>query len=412
MKTIIIGAGFGGLEVAKQLKYADTEVILIDKMNHHLFQPLLYQVATASLSPIDIAVPVREILKGHDNVTFLMGSVTHIDKIKKTITLQCGATYSFDTLVVAAGAKHSYFGNDHWEEHAPGLKNLADAGKLREKILSAFEQAERSNDPQETARHLRFVVIGGGPTGVELAGAIAEIAFKSLPPTFRHINPKLSKVYLLEAASQLLPGIPESLALEAKKDLEKLGVDVLLQHMVTNVDATGVTTTKQFIDSPNVIWAAGNCASPILTTLNTPLDRQGRAIVDPDLSLPDCPSIFVIGDAACSYDAAGKPYPGLAPVAKQQGRFVAKTIREKIPKEARAAFRYVDKGSLATIGRGCAVGMIGPLQVKGFLAWLIWSVIHVFYLIGFRNRLLVLTQWAFWYIRGRRRVQLITKALE
>jgi len=318
-RTIIIGAGFAGLEAAKQLAHADTDIILFNKTNHHLFQPLLYQVATAALSPVDIAVPVRQILKKQENLTFLMGEVTAIDKQKKTITVDHTVIYPFDFLIVAPGARHSYFGKDQWEQYAPGLKTLSDAALLREKILAAFERAERAATPEEAQEQMRFAVIGGGPTGVELAGAIAEIAFHTLIHDYRHISSKQAKIFLIEGASHLLPGFPERLSNRAKKDLEDLGVSVLLNFIVTDVTDTGISSREKHIATPNVIWAAGNTASPLLKTLDTPLDRQHRAIVETDMSIPHCPHIFVIGDAACFYTATGLSLPGLAPVAKQQG---------------------------------------------------------------------------------------------
>lgn len=411
--TVIIGAGFAGLETAKQLARADTNITLFDKTNHHLFQPLLYQVATAALSPVDIAAPIRLILQGQKNLTFLMGEVTHIDKKKQLVTVDDTNVYPFDYLVVAPGARHSYFGKDSWEKNAPGLKTLADASILREKILAAFERAERAPNEEQANIQMCFAVIGGGPTGVELAGAIAEIAFDTLIHDYRHISSKQAQIHLIEGASQLLPGFPETLGRAAQKSLEALGVKVHLNFLVTDVTSTYVASNNHMILTPNIIWAAGNKASSLLQTLDIALDRQGRAIVEPDLSIPGYPHIFVVGDAACAADKNGNPFPALAPVAKQQGNFVAKIIQRSIRGEnqKRAVFSYVDKGSLATIGKGKAVGTIGPLQVKGFFAWLIWSVIHVYYLIGFRNRLFVIFQWAFWYLRGKRRVQLITTPL-
>lgn len=411
-KTVIIGAGFGGLEVAKDLGKAKTDILLIDRLNHHLFQPLLYQVATCALSPGDIATPVRQIIKKQENTSFMMGSVARIDKEKKIVHLECGMQIGFDYLIVAPGARHSYFGNDHWEELAPGLKTIQDATKIRERILMAFEEAERAPNFSEAAKCLCFAIIGAGPTGVELAGSMAEIAFKSLKHNFRKIRPDQAKIYLIEGAPCVLPGFAESLSRRAQLDLEKLGVMVLTNKKVTSITPEGVMCGSELIVAPTVIWAAGNMASPLLKTLDTPLDRQGRAIVEKDLSIPNHPNIFVIGDAAHVAGANGQPLPGLAPVAKQQGRFVANLIIKNTPKEQRKAFRYLDKGSLATIGKGKAVGSVGKVTFTGFFAWLTWSLVHIFYLIDFKNRLKVLLHWSYLYLTGRRSVQLITRPIE
>ena len=411
-RTVIVGAGFGGLEVAKCLKKAKTDVLLIDRLNHHLFQPLLYQVATAALSPGDIAFPARDILSKQPNASFIMGTVDKIEKEEKKIILTCGFTIPYDYLVLAPGANHSYFGNDQWEEFAPGLKTIQDALTIREKILMAFEKAERALSYDEAKKYLQFVIVGAGPTGVEMAGAIAEIAFQSLVRNFRKIRPDHAKIFLIEGAKQILPGYPEDLAKKAEHALQKLGVTVLTNHKVTNITPDGISMGSVKINAPTVIWAAGNQAVPVLKTLDSPLDRQGRVLVEPDLSVPGFDTIFVIGDAAHCKDEEGKPLPGLAPVAKQQGAYVAKIIRNKIEKRDRKAFVYWDKGSLATIGKGKAVGMVKKLELSGFLAWLAWSVIHIFYLTGMRNRILVVTQWLFWYFTGRRSIQIITRPID
>jgi len=411
-KTIIIGAGFGGLEVAQRLARAKTDVLVIDKMNHHLFQPLLYQVATCALSPGDIATPIRHVLKDHSHTSFIMGTVCRIDKENKKIHLECGMEFDFDYLVVATGAKHSYFGNDSWHTIAPGLKTLHDAALIREKILMAFEKAERAQTHREAKKFLQFVIVGAGPTGVELAGAIAEIAFTSLKKNFSKIRPDQAKIYLIEGASHVLPGYPESLSVRAQQDLEKLGVIVKTNHKVTNITEGGVTIGDMKIDSQTVLWAAGNEASPLLKTLGTPLDRQGRALVEPDLSLTGFETIFVIGDAACCLSKDNKPLPGLAPVAKQQGKFVANIIKKSIPKDARKIFTYRDKGSLATIGKGKAVGVIGKLKVRGHFAWFLWSAVHIMYLIDFKNRLFVFIHWCYLYVTGKRSVQLISRPVD
>jgi NADH:ubiquinone reductase (H+-translocating) len=411
-KTIIVGAGFGGLEVAQRLAYAKTDVLIIDKLNHHLFQPLLYQVATCALSPGDIATPIRQALKDHSHTSFIMGTVSAIDKEKNTIHLECGMNFRYNYLVVATGAKHSYFGNDQWQHLAPGLKTLHDAALIREKILMAFEKAERAETQQEAEKHLRFVIVGAGPTGVELAGSIAEIAFTSMKKNFAKIRPDQAHIYLIEGANQILPGFPDELSKKAQKDLEKLGVIVKTNHKVTNITEDGVFIGDTKIATQTVLWAAGNEASPLLKTLNVALDRQSRVIVEPDLSIKEHPNIFVIGDAACCLGKGNKPLPALAPVAKQQGRFVAKIIKESIPKEKRKAFSYLDKGSLATIGKGKAVGVIGKLHVRGHFAWFLWSVVHIMYLIDFKNRLLVFIHWCWLYLTGKRSVQLITRPME
>jgi len=400
-KTVIVGAGFGGIEVAKCLKKANTDVILIDMMNHHLFQPLLYQVATATLSPSDIAVPVRQILAKQKNASFIMGKVVKVDKDKNEIVLEDGLKLPFDYLVLAPGATHSYFGKDEWETFAPGVKTLQDAILIRDKILLAFEHAERAKTKEERQRFLRFAIVGGGPTGVELAGAIAEIAYKSRNKNFRNISSEAVEIHLLEGANNILPAFPETLGKKAQAQLEKLGVKVRTKTFVTNITEKGVTLGSEFLDVPNVIWAAGNMASPLLKTLSTELDKQGRAIVGSDLAIPEHANIFVIGDAASCTGKDGKPYPGLAPVAKQEAKLVAKIIKNEIPKERRPVFSYHDKGSLATIGKGKAVGLIGPLKLSGFFAWFIWCFVHIMYLIDFRNRFFVLMQWLFLFISGK-----------
>ena len=392
-KVIIIGGGFGGLNVAKSLHHAKLDVLLIDKTNHHLFQPLLYEVATAALSPGEIATPLREILRHQENITVIMGEVASIDTNSKQITISNGDIYGYDYLVISIGARHSYFGREDWEQFAPGLKTINDALKIREQILISFEKAERLDSISETAKYLNFVIIGGGPTGVEMAGAIAEIAYKTMFKNFRRIRPEESKIYLIEALPQILPMYPNKLAARAAKILEKMGVKVLTGKKVTDINENGIRTEDLFIESKNIIWAAGNQVSPMLKTLEVPLDRAGRAVVGPDLSIPDHPEIFVIGDAAHLPGKEGKPLPGVAPVAIQEGRYVAKLIKNATPKEKRQPFVYFDKGNLATIGKAKAVAMIGKLQISGFSAWLMWAFVHILYLIGFRNRLGVMIEW-------------------
>ncbi len=411
-KTLIVGAGFGGLEAAKDLNKTDNDVLIIDRLNHHLFQPLLYQVATCALSPGDIATPVREILHKSKNVSFIMGNVERIEKDKQMMHLECGMNFHFDNLILAPGTRHSYFGNNEWEPLAPGLKTIQDATHIREKILMAFEQAERASTHAEARNFLRFAIVGAGPTGVELAGAIAEIAFSGMKKKFSKIRPDQAKIYLIEGAPCVLPGFPDALSVRAKSDLEKLGVTVMTNQKVTGVTPEGVLVNNELLPAPTVLWAAGNLASGLLKTLDTPLDRQGRAIVEPDLSIPNYPNIFVIGDAAHCQNANGQPLPGLAPVAKQQGCYVAKIISKNIPKEKRKPFKYHDKGSLATIGKGKAVGMMGKIKLTGFFAWFIWSAVHILYLIDFRSRIKVFFHWSYLFLTGKRAVMLITRPIE
>lgn len=411
-KVLIIGGGFGGLTAAKALKGADLDLLVIDKTNHHLFQPLLYEVATAALSPGEIATPIREILRNQENTTVLMGDVVKIDKNRKVIELRNGECIGFDYLIIAIGARHSYFGNDQWEKFAPGLKTLSDALKIREQVLLSFEIAERIEGNKDVSKYLNFVLIGGGPTGVEMAGAIAEISRKTMFKNFRRIKPENSKVYLIEALPNILPVYPEKLSKRAKKDLEKLGVTVVTGKKVTKITKEGVQVEEVFIPSQNVIWAAGNQVSSLLQSLEIPLDRQGRAIVGPDLSIPYHPDIFVIGDAAHAVGKNGKPLPGIAPTAIQQAKYVAKMIKNNIAQPNRPAFKYFDKGSMATIGKSKAVAMVGKFQFAGFMAWFAWCFIHIVYLIGFRNRLGVLIEWFWCILSGQRGVRLINRSIE
>ncbi len=407
MRVVIVGGGFGGLKAARDLRFAKAEVCLIDKKNHHLFQPLLYQVAAAALSPADIAVSLRSILRNQKNTTVIMGEVRKIDKKNRRIIFENGESYEYDYLILAVGARHSYFGHPEWEEHAPGLKTLTNALEIREQILLSFEKAERLDSISEAEKYLNFVIIGGGPTGVEMAGSIAEIARKTMFKNFRRIRPEKSKIYLIEGAPRILPPYPESLSKKAQKSLEKLGVNVVTNKIVTNITAEGVHIGEEFIACKNVIWAAGNQASPLLKTLDVPLDRQGRVMVDKDLSIPEHPEIFVIGDAACYMGKDGRPLPAIAPTAIQQGTYVAKLIRRKTPKEKRKPFKYFDKGSLATIGKAKAVGYVGKLKFSGLIAWIGWGFIHVAYLIGYRNRFTVMLNWVFHYVTGVRGARLI-----
>lgn len=407
-RLIIIGGGFGGINTAQALKKADLDIVIYDRTNHHLFQPLLYQVATSALSPADIAQPIREVLAKQQNCTVFLGDVESIDTKSKNIKLFNGNTDFYDYLVIATGGRHSYFGRDDWEKLAPGLKTLDDALSIREKILIAFEKAERCESQVEALGYLNFIIIGGGPTGVEMAGAIAEIA-SSMTRNFRRIRPKQAKIYLLEGANQILPSYPEDLSARAKEDLEKMGVIVMTNAIVTNITDDGVWIGKNFQPSHTIIWAAGNQAGPLLKSLDVPLDRQGRVIVEQDLSVPGHPDVFVIGDAAHFLGKNGQPIPGIAPAAIQEGKYVASIIGKKIPPEQRKPFSYFDKGQMATIGRHKAVALSGNLKVKGYLAWLMWSIIHVFYLISFRNRVKVMLEWIFWYFTGHRNARLIVR---
>lgn len=411
-KAVILGGGFGGLNAAKALGNSKLDVWLIDKTNHHLFQPLLYQVASAALSPGDIAVPIREILSPYENITVLMGEVTQIDKEAHQIVLRNGDKIGYEYLIVALGARHSYFGNDSWEPFAPGLKTLNDALNIRERILVSFEKAERCDSISEAKKYLNFVIIGGGPTGVEMAGAISEIAYETMLKNFRRIDTKKTKIYLVEGSPHILPVYPERLSLKAQKYLESFGIQIITGKRVTNVSKEGVTIENMFIATENVLWAAGNQASPILKTLNVPLDRQGRVQVAADLSIPDHPEIFCIGDAACCMDLKGKPLPALAPVAVQQGRYLGDILRKRLPQKERPPFRYLDKGTMATIGKTKAVGVFGKIQFSGLIAWFAWCFVHIFYLVGFRNRLVVLTQWLFSYYSSQRGARLIYRSTE
>ena len=411
-RVVIIGGGFGGLNCAKALKKAHLDILLIDKQNHHLFQPLLYQVASAALSSTNIATPLREIFAHQKNTAVMMGTVKSIDKENRNVILLSGKSIPYDYLVIAVGAHHSYFGNDHWERFAPGLKTIADALNIRERLLIRFEEAECIEDDKERDTYLHFVVIGGGPTGVEMAGAIAEIAHQTMVKNFRKVRPEKSKIYLIEGATRLLPSFPDSLSARAQKDLEKMGVRVMTGKTVTSLSEEGAHIGSDFIPSRNIIWAAGNQASPLLKTLDIPLDRQKRAYVEPDLSIQNHPEIFVIGDAACAIGKDGIPLPAVAPAAIQQGRYVAKIIRNHIPKEKRSPFKYLDKGSLATIGKNKAVGFFRKLHFKGIFAWMIWGFVHIAYLVNYRSRFLVMFEWIVQYMTGLRGARLIRKTID
>jgi NADH dehydrogenase len=405
-RVLILGGGFGGLWATRALASAPVQVTLVDRTNHHLFQPLLYQVATAGLSAPDIAAPLRHILRDQANVTVLLAEVLAIDVAARRVQLD-GQSLDYDYLVVATGASHAYFGHEDWAAHAPGLKTLDDALAIRRRILSAFEAAEREDE--ETARRawLNFVVIGGGPTGVELAGTLAEIARHTLSHEFRRSDPRSAQVHLLEAGPRLLSAMPESLSASAARQLQRLGVQVHLGEAVTDIDAQGVSVGATRIASRTVLWAAGVAASSLGRALAAEQDRAGRVRVAPDLSLPGHPEVFVIGDLASVVGADGRPVPGIAPAAKQMGRHVAGAIRSRLAGATPKPFRYRDYGNLATIGRMAAVVHVGPLKLSGLIAWWFWLTAHLFFLIGFRNRLVVLVDWAWSYLSYQRNARII-----
>lgn len=403
---VIIGAGFGGLTAAKHLADSEFEITIIDKTNHHLFQPLLYQVATAALSPSDIAVPIRSLLSGYPNIKVILDEVIYIDKFNHLIELKT-QKINFDYLIIAVGSRHSYFGKNSWEQLAPGLKTLTDALVIREKIIEALELAEKEKDPNLMKKYLTFVIVGGGPTGVELAGAIAEIAKETMIKDYKNFKADDTKVILIEAADRLLLSFDKNLSEYAKEDLERMGVEVKINTKVEDISEEGVQTNNGFIPAKTIIWAAGNQASPLLKSLEVELDRAGRVIVKNDCSIPNNPEIFVIGDAAHFENEEGKILPGVAQVTIQQGRFVAEIIKRDIPPENRPSFKYKDKGTMATIGKAKAVAEIKGFKLTGLFAWLTWSLVHIFFLIGFRNRLRVMIEWIWYYITKRHGTRLI-----
>jgi NADH dehydrogenase len=407
-RVVIIGAGFGGLEAAKALKRAAAEVTVIDRQNHHCFQPLLYQVATAALSPADIAWPIRHILRPQRNATVLMEDVRAIDTDKKCLRTQFGVV-PYDYLVIATGAMHSYFGHDDWSEYAPGLKRIEDATRVRRSILIAFERAEVIQNQDEQRRLLTFVIVGGGATGVEMAGAIADVARQTLAADFRRIDPRSARIVLIEAGPRLLPAFPQGLSDYARDTLTRVGVDVKTDTLVTKCDARGVDVKDGRIDAGTVIWAAGVTASPAARWLNVEADHAGRVKVRPDLSVPDHPDIFVVGDTAAISDAKGHPVPGIAPAAKQMGKYVGKLISARIAgRGPLKAFHYIHLGELATIGRRAAVVKFGRLELRGFVGWVFWSLAHIYFLIGLRNRFVVAFNWFWDYITFQRGARLIT----
>ena len=429
-RVVIVGCGFGGLEAARALRHAPVDVTIVDRTNHHLFQPLLYQVATAGLSAPAIAAPVRHLFRSQANVTSLLGEVVAVDAAARQVVLRDGATLHYDHLVVAAGGSHSYFGHDEWAPYAPGLKTLQDAFEIRRRILLAYERAEQESDPALRKAWLTFVVIGGGPTGVEMAGTMAEIARQTLPGEFRRIDPASARIVLLEGGSRLLQAMPGDLGVRAREQLESLGVEVRLHSRVTAVDGEGVTVqsaagaadtdTVEQIRSRCVIWAAGVAASPLGRQLaqatGAAVDRAGRVLVEPDLSLPGHPDISVVGDlAAANSHAPGQapqPVPGVSPAAKQMGRAAARNIVRRLAKEPTQPFRYRDYGNLATIGRNAAVvdltSPLGHFKFSGFFAWLFWLFAHIYFLIGFRNRIVVLVDWAAAYWSRQRSARVVS----
>lgn len=406
--VVIIGAGFAGLEAAKKLGKNNIETLVVDRTNHHLFQPLLYQVATAALSPADIAIPIRSVLKNYHSVEVIMSNAEKIDVPKRKVILNDGEV-TFNYLIIATGARHSYFGKDSWEKFAPGLKTLNDALSIREKILYALEEAEKIREPEQRKKYLTYVVVGGGPTGVEMAGAISEIIKKTIAKEFRNIKYNETKVILVEAMDRILSSFDKELSERAKKDLQELNVDVRLKTLVTDVSEKGVTLNEEFIETSNIIWAAGNNASPLLKSLGTTLDKAGRVIVNDDYSIKEDRNIFVLGDASAGKDKKGNQLPGTCPVAMQHGRYAAKIIINNLSPDKRKHFVYIDKGSMATIGKAKAIAQIGSIKLKGYIAWLSWCFLHIFYLIGFRNRFRVMAEWIWYYITFKRGIRLITK---
>jgi NADH:ubiquinone reductase (H+-translocating) len=419
-RVVIVGAGFGGLNAAQSLASAPVSITVIDRKNHHTFQPLLYQVATAGLSPGEIAAPIRSILSRNKNVEVLMAEVTGFDLERRVVQTSAeneAQEVPYDSLIVAAGASHAYFGHDEWQALAPGLKTIEDALEIRRRVLLAFELDERRASADEnhdplTHEPLNFVVVGGGPTGVELAGTLAEICRHALAHDFRAIDPRRARIHLVEGGPHVLPAYPEDLSRSALKQLQRLGVEVLTSTMVTKIEPGVIYMGDTKMNAAVILWAAGVAASPLGKKLGVPIDRAGRVLVNPDLSLPDHPEVFVIGDLAALKDASGKLLPGVAPVAILEGRYVAKLIRREI-REGKAAaprppFHYFDKGSLATIGRSAAIAQFGRIHISGFIAWLAWLFVHILFLIGFQNRVLVFIQWAWSYFTYERGARLIT----
>tara|TARA_Y100001970_G_scaffold189787_1_gene230700 strand:+ start:727 stop:1968 length:1242 start_codon:yes stop_codon:yes gene_type:complete len=407
LNVVVIGGGFGGLKFLQRARSSKIQFTLIDKQNHHLFQPLLYQVATAVLSPANIAFPIRRMFKNFKNVKVILDEATDINREDKTVIISSGEKIKYDQLVVSTGSKHSYFGNDGWSEYSNGLKGINDALQIRERLLRAFEKAENEKNIEKRNKFLNFVVVGGGPTGVEMAGSIAEIAYKNMKEEFRNFKSSDANVYLIEATEKILPMYSDRLSGKAEKYLIDFGVQVKTNEKVIKIENDLVVTDKESIETDNVIWAAGNEASPIIKKLNTKTDSEGRAIVDPDCSIKEDGNVFVIGDAANYKDKNNTTLPGIAPVAIQQGKYLAKIIKNKTLKQDRKPFKYYDKGMMATVGRYKAIGKIGNIEISGFIAWLFWSAIHILYLIGYRSKILVVIEWIFSYLFNKKGTRLI-----
>lgn len=408
-RIVIIGGGFGGLSAAKALRKADVDVLLIDRTNHHLFQPLLYQVATASLSPSDITAPIRWILRRQKNVTVLLAEVTDIDVDRKVVVIDTPSReIPYDYLIVASGSRHAYFSHDEWEPIAPGLKAIEDAEEIRRRFLMAFERAEKSLDPREREACMTFVIVGGGPTGAELSGVFPEVARKAMHSDFRNIDTRKTRVILVEAGPRILPSFPEELARVAHRDLEELGVEVRTNSVVTRIEPGTVCIGDERIAAETVFWAAGNVASYLGKALGVPLDRAGRVMVNDDLSIPGHSEVFVVGDLALVVREDGTPVPGVCPAANQEGTAAAKNILHMLRRQPVRKFRYRNKGDLATIGRSRAIADFGKVRLTGRIAWLLWLFVHIMYLVGFRNRLSVFIQWGYSYFTYQRGVRLIT----
>ena len=408
MKNIVvIGGGFGGLSFLKAARKSKNNFTLIDQTNHHLFQPLLYQVATAVLSPSDITVPIRNLFKNDKNVNVVLDEVININQHNNSLELLSGNIINYDELLISVGSTYSYFGNDDWSIHSNGLKNLNDALDIRDNILKAFENAESEKDNDKKLSYLNFVIIGGGPTGVELAGSIAELAYKNIKNEYRNFKIEDINVYLIEAGSAILPDYSKILSTKASKYLEKLGVNLKLNEKVLNIENNKVTTEKESYPTNNIIWAAGNKANSLIEKLDTEVDKFGRVIVDSDFSIKNSNSIYVIGDAANYKNNNGDPLPGIAPVAIQQGKYMAKILTSDKPLRNNKIFRYRDKGMMATVGGFKAIGVIGKFQISGLLAWLFWSLIHLVYLIGYKSKFIVLIEWVFAYFLNKRGTRLI-----
>jgi NADH dehydrogenase len=408
-RVVIVGGGFGGLEAAKALARAPVEVTLVDRQNHHLFQPLLYQVATSTLSPEDIAAPIRKILRSQRNTEVVMGEARAVDLEGRRLLLAGAPPLAYDFLVLATGVGHSYFGHPQWRHAAPGLKGLTDALRIRNRLLGTFERAEREEDPEARRALLTFVIVGAGATGVELAGTLKEMARLTLPRDFRRIRTAQARVVLVEAGPLILPAFGEGLSGHALRSLARIGVEVRLGQGVTEVDRHGVVLGGERIHARTVLWAAGVAASPLGAALGVPCDATGRVRVAPDLSIPDHPEVFVIGDLACFQHGLPKPLAGVAPVAIQQGRFAARSILATLKHAPRGGFRYRDRGSMATIGRGAAIAQVGSLRFSGYTAWLLWLFVHLMLLVDFRNRVFVFFQWAWAYVTAQRGARIILK---